>query len=1010
MRTRCPHCGNVSAVPDDVRTNLCPSCHKRYDIIADARTVTGRAPALDATDAPTVLTHGIRVNCPECRREATVPADGTPATCPRCGASLTAAADEAILVSSPHGPGVREAKTVVAEHGKPRHAEHQKGVAALEWLRTHFEGRYEILEFVARGGMGAIYKARQLRPKRVVALKIMLGGAFASPRHRRRFQREAEAVARLNHPAIVPVYDFGDVGGQPFFTMEFVDGLDLTAHCTQHFLGREETCRMMVRVCSAVDYAHQYGIIHRDLKPGNIMVDRLNRPRILDFGLSRMTFETEEGRSVLTVTGDLVGTPRYMSPEQALAHPDQVDARTDVYALGAILYELLVGMLPYPIEHARSVPRLYEVFDKADPVRPSLLHAGFPRDLEIILLKAVAKDKEQRYRTAEQLAEDLENWLADRPISARRPSTVYRLSKWAVRTRRVLVPLSVSLAAFGIVTLVLGILLHRTRGLANETTRRAEQLAGQLERDITRGEDAIRLARDAMLQDNWEDARDVALIAPRLLPPEANVQGLSWQIDMRAERRADQALREFQTLVQTQDYDGASSAAQRLQELAGRMAVYPALSDRLRAVAARPDDYYWRDLQAAVDDALNGREATQRIDTFLAGLASHPHAPDAHRLAKALQARTSEQWTDHCLGLAERALVAMDWDLAAKALTAAEASAAIGDAPTASGLRMARLQAALASVLRPDSAAGLQQVAVISTSGSPVKAVAFSADGKLLAVGRSNGTTAVVTTAGWTRVAALQAGQEARTMALAPAGDLLAVGLASGEVALWRVAASTAPSYLAGHAARVDSLCFSPDAARLLSADRHNVIVWDLRLGEPVPYDSPGWRSPAALSPDGRLVAATADMPHTTNGPEAGVGIWDASGTRVQELPADEPRALAFHPDGSAVATGHVTAQGRTLILWDIVTGDRQLEVRVRAGTEAHLTAQAWPLAFSPDGRVIVTGEWPAALRLWDARTGDQLAERTLENVPFCAAVSPDCRFVVMGHNNGSVSAWGVGR
>ena len=376
-------------------------------------------------DAPTLTSVRVRFNCPNCHKELTVPANEPLGECPQCGASLTGAATGAT------------GRTASFTH-RSRAGEEAR-TKALEWMRGHFEGKYEILDFVKSGGMGAVYRARQQRPSRIVALKVLLGGHFASTVQLRRFEREAQAVAMLKHPAIVPVYEYGEADGQPYFTMEFVEGMDLRSYALENRLSREEICRQMVRVCDAIQYAHEHGVVHRDLKPGNIMVDGLNRPRILDFGLSRAPISEDDEEERLTATGEYLGTPRYMSPEQAMGKPSGVDERTDVFALGVMLYEMIVGTVPYPIEHVRGM-KLVEVLTTWEPLRPSALKPDVPRDLEIILLKAVAREKDQRYQSARALGEDLESWLAGRPIAARPATLEYLLSRWAWRNRKVLIP------------------------------------------------------------------------------------------------------------------------------------------------------------------------------------------------------------------------------------------------------------------------------------------------------------------------------------------------------------------------------------------------------------------------------------------------------------------------------------------------------------------------------------------------------------------------------------------
>ncbi len=288
MQTPCPHCGATNELPPGARTVLCHSCHKPVHGTADAPTVTRGRTERTFPEPPTLTTARVRFNCPRCGKELTVPTDEPVVLCPGCGASL----EELDEVAQPVVTGPPRARARAREAGTVR---------GTEWMREHFGERFEVLEFVKSGGMGAVYRARQRMPSRIVALKVLLGGHFASSTQLKRFEREAQAVAMLQHPAVVPVYEYGEVDGQPYFTMEFVEGSDLRTFALENRLSRQEICRLVVRVCDAIQYAHEHGVIHRDLKPGNILVDALKRPRILDFGLSRAPVAEEEGEQRLTL-------------------------------------------------------------------------------------------------------------------------------------------------------------------------------------------------------------------------------------------------------------------------------------------------------------------------------------------------------------------------------------------------------------------------------------------------------------------------------------------------------------------------------------------------------------------------------------------------------------------------------------------------------------------------------------------------------------------------------------
>lgn len=312
--------------------------------------------------------------------------------------------------------------------------------------RLRYFGDYELLEEVAHGGMGVVWRARQISLNRIVAVKMIRAGLLADDAEVRRFHAEAEVAASLDHPNIVPLYEVGEHAGQQYFSMKLIEGNSLAArvqagcwsktHCPDHrpgaaFIpGRLRCCasaaRLLAKVARAVHHAHQRGILHRDLKPGNILVDAHGEPHVTDFGLaSHLESETH-----FTMTGAVLGTPSYMAPEQAAGRVHSLTTAADIYSLGAILYEMLAGQPPFkaatPLETLRLVT-------EQEPARPKTLNAFVDPDLETICLKCLEKDPQRRYGSAEALAEDLERWLRYEPIHARRSTALERVVKWTQR-------------------------------------------------------------------------------------------------------------------------------------------------------------------------------------------------------------------------------------------------------------------------------------------------------------------------------------------------------------------------------------------------------------------------------------------------------------------------------------------------------------------------------------------------------------------------------------------------
>jgi serine/threonine-protein kinase len=285
---------------------------------------------------------------------------------------------------------------------------------------------YEVLGVLGRGGSGVIYRVRHLKLNRVVALKMLLSGSYASAPELLRFTREAEAVASLSHPNIVPVHDVGDVDGRPYYTMEFIEGGSLAQKLAGVPQPALRCATTVTTLAGAVGTAHQHGIIHRDLKPGNVLLTADGTPKITDFGLARH-FDGDGG---LTLDGVRVGTPSYMSPEQVRGQAGAVGPAADIYALGAILYEMLTGRPPFRAATATETQR--QVIDE-EPATPSRVNTKVPRDLETICLKCLHKDPGRRYSTAAALADDLRRFLKGEPITARPTGSLERVAKWAQR-------------------------------------------------------------------------------------------------------------------------------------------------------------------------------------------------------------------------------------------------------------------------------------------------------------------------------------------------------------------------------------------------------------------------------------------------------------------------------------------------------------------------------------------------------------------------------------------------
>ncbi|MBO6514645.1 MAG: serine/threonine protein kinase [Phycisphaerales bacterium] len=298
-------------------------------------------------------------------------------------------------------------------------------------------GHYQIESVIGQGGMGAVYKAQQSSPRRTVALKVIKAG-LASRTLLLRFEIEAQILGKLDHPGIATIYEAGTFdqgqGQQPYFAMEFVKGQELLDYANAHNLGTRDRLTLLAKIAEAVQHAHQKGIIHRDLKPSNILVNTQGQIKVLDFGVARATDADIQTATMQTDIGQLIGTIPYMSPEQASGNPDELDTRSDVYALGVIAYELLTGQMPYDLKQ-KMIHEAVRVIREDEPKALSAINKSFRGDVEIIVSKALIKEKDRRYQSASDLRSDIDRYLNNEPIEARPPSTWYQLSKFSKRNK-----------------------------------------------------------------------------------------------------------------------------------------------------------------------------------------------------------------------------------------------------------------------------------------------------------------------------------------------------------------------------------------------------------------------------------------------------------------------------------------------------------------------------------------------------------------------------------------------
>ncbi len=366
-----------------------------------------------------------------------------------------------------------------AETGTTRAAKSIQGVLPVTArLLDSSIGPYRITAVLGHGGMGAVYEAVHLKSGQSAALKL-ISPHVASPMVLRRFEFELQALARLEHPGIARIYhaDMCDLGSgpQPYFAMELVRGPNLIEFAAQRKLTSRQRLELAARITDAVQYAHQQGVIHRDLKPGNILVTAEGQPKVLDFGVARATDADVQMTQVQTEIGQLIGTLSYMSPEQAAGDSRQVDTRSDVYSLGVLIYELLTGRRPYVLER-RLLHEAVRIIREEEPTRMSSLNIALRGDVETIVGKALAKDKDRRYETANALGADIRRYLRNEPIAARPPNAAYQFRKFAARNKALVGGVATTFLALLVGFLGTAIALNRAQSAEAQTRRRAEEL------------------------------------------------------------------------------------------------------------------------------------------------------------------------------------------------------------------------------------------------------------------------------------------------------------------------------------------------------------------------------------------------------------------------------------------------------------------------------------------------------------------------------------------------------
>ena len=887
---------------------------------------------------------------------------------------------------------------------------------------------YEVLREVGRGGMGIVYEAWQIGLNRPTAIKMILAGDHASPQELARFQTEAEAVGRLQHPNIVQIYEVGESKGRPYLSMEYVAGGSLGQKLQGVPLAARSAAELLETLARAMHHAHERGILHRDLTPGNVLLAEDGVPKIVDFGLAKLL---GAGPVIHTQTGVVVGTPSYMAPEQAWGKTKEIGIAADVYALGAILYELLTGRPPFraetPLETVLQV-------QSVDPVSPSRLQPKLPRDLATICLQCLQKEPRRRYADAGALANDLRSFLEGKTIQARPTGTWVRTLKWAQRRPAVAALLAlvvfVTALGFGLVTWQ----WQRAEAAGQEAVGKAREL------EVKNYRQDLALAERELSVNNVGRAEEILDACP------VGLRDWEWHCLKRLRYGDLRALQQYPVAVYSPVFSpdgrylaaGARNGTVKISDVAtGKELLAPNMPNHnIRSVAYSPDG------QRLVTAGLDGRIIVWKTTTgeVLRTLKGHEgpvgHAlfsPDGNRIASSSWDYTVKLWDlatgreirtfsgyrgapavagflsgGRCLVTTSAGGTVILWDtttfreiwsfrdqidwLASRALSHDGQRLALGG------------QDGLVTVW--DLATG-QRTLTLSGHTLKVGGLAFSHDDRRLVSGGYDKSLKVWDTTTGQETLTLHGHADSITgVSFSPNGQQLASASEDGTVKIWD--ATPLPQEerdqqvltLRGLSQRVLGVAFSPDSQRLASAGWDGTVkIWDALTGQEAltfrGHSAYVWS--VAFSPDGRHVAST--------GWDFHVRVWDAaSGQEIHKLPGKGGYifSVAFDPDGRQLAAG--TSVGKVK-MWDPTTGQ---EVRT---LPAHDSATILSVAFSPDGRRFASADWDGVVKVWDATTWNSNPLRALRGhrgPVRCVAFSPDSRRLASAGEDGAAKVWDV--